>query len=116
MSNDILEKILTDILQAYMNYDDSVIEKLLVEPNLVIKERIAKIDDLEVIIYTNDHNPPHFHVKTNDKSINAKFLIETGAYMNGEIDTKKLKRIKAYYSSPKTKIIMEIIWNKRISK
>jgi len=113
MPNDILEKALTDILQIYMTYEESVIEELLIEPNLVKKERVDKIKDLEVIIYSNDHNPPHFHVKTKGKKIDAKFLIETGEYISGEIDSKNLKRIKAYYNSPKTKTVMQIIWNKR---
>jgi hypothetical protein len=116
MPDNILEKVLTDILQTYMNYDDSVIEELLIEPNLVKKERVGKIDGLEVIIYTNDHNPPHFHVKSRGKNIDAKFLIETGEYISGEIDSKNLKRIQAYYNSPKTKIVMQIIWSKRVQK
>lgn len=116
MPKDVLEKILTNILHVYMSYDDSVIEELLVDPNLIIKERVAKIGNVEVIIYTNDHNPPHFHVKTNDNNINAKFLIETGEYISGEINSKNLKRIRAYYNSPKTKSIMEIVWNKKVLK
>ncbi|MGM9478029.1 DUF4160 domain-containing protein [Pedobacter sp. GSP4] len=30
------------------------------------------------MIYSNDHLPPHFHVKSNDLKIDAKFLITTG--------------------------------------
>jgi hypothetical protein len=101
------------VLQIYFNYDESVIEELLIQPDLVKKERVKKIDDLEIIIYTNDHNPPHFHVKTTQKNVDAKFLIETGEYISGEIDLKNLKRIKAFYLSPKTKILLELIWNKR---
>jgi len=85
----------------------------LLEPNVVQKEGVAKIDDLEIIIYTNDHNPSHFHVKTRERNIDAKFSIETGEYLSGEVDSKNLKRIKAFYLSPKTKILLEIIWNKR---
>ena len=113
MAKDIILKALTDVLQIYFNYDDAVIDELLLEPNLVKKERVAKIDDLEIIIYTNDHNPPHFHVKTKEKNIDAKFSIETGEYLSGEIDSKNLKRIKAFYLSPKTKVLLDIIWNKR---
>jgi hypothetical protein len=116
MPKDILEKILTDILQVYMNYEEAVIEELLIEPNLAKKERVDKIDGLEVIIHSSDHNPPHFHVKTKDKKIDAKFLIETGEYVSGEIDSKNLRRIQAYYNSPKTKTVMQIIWNKRLQK
>ncbi|MEJ7738113.1 MAG: DUF4160 domain-containing protein [Chitinophagaceae bacterium] len=113
MSQNILEKILTDVLHIYMSYEDSVIEELLVEPTLVKKEQVKKIDHLEVVIHSNDHNPPHFHVRSNDFKIDAKFSIETGEYLSGEIGSKDLKRIKAYYKSPKTKIVMEKIWNKR---
>jgi Domain of unknown function (DUF4160) len=113
MAQEILERALTHLMEIYLNYDDEFIEILLEDPNRVIKERIKKIDDLEVIIYTNDHNPPHFHIKTKDRNIDAKFLIETGDYMSGEIDSKKLKVIKAFYNSPKTKSILEIIWNKK---
>jgi hypothetical protein len=114
MSDTILERALTDLLNVYMNYDDATIERLLINPNTVEKERITKLDNLEVLIYSNDHNPPHFHVKAKSKNIDAKFLIETGEYMSGEIDSKSLKKIKAYYLSPKTKIIMQLIWNKRL--
>jgi len=116
MQENILNKALTDLLSIYMNYDDAVIEELLIQPGLAKKERVDKVDGLEVVIYSNDHNPPHFHVKTKDKTIDAKFLIETGEYISGEIDSKHLKRIQAFYNSPKTKIIMKLIWSKRSQK
>lgn len=92
MAKDIIIKALTDVLQIYFNYDEAIIDELLLEPNLVKKERVAKIDDLEIIIYTNDHNPPHFHVKTKEKSIDAKFSIEKGEYLSGEIDFKESEK------------------------
>ena len=101
------------LIEIYLNYDDEIIDRLLLEPNRIEKERVKKIDDLEVIIYTNDHNPPHFHVRTRERNIDAKFSIETGEYLNGEIDSKNLKKIKAFYQSPKTKSVLEIKWNKR---
>ena len=111
---DILEKILTENLQVYMTYDEEIIDELLLEPNLARKERVDKIEGLEIIIYSRDHHPPHFHVKTKDKTIDAKFLIETGEYVSGQIDSKNLKRIKAFYLSPKTKIVLQKVWQKRI--
>ena len=112
--NNILENIFIDLLKTYLNYEDSVIETLLVSPDLAIKERINKINDLEVLIYSNDHNPPHFHVKSKDLKVDAKFLIDNGQFISGEISSKDLKKIQAFYKSPKTKIIMEAIWNKRL--
>ena len=110
----IYQKILAEVLQTYMNLSDAEIERLLQDPALVIKERIKKIGDLEVLIYSNDHNPPHFHVKTRDRNIDAKFSILTGEYMSGEIDAKSLKKIKAFYHSPKTQLILTNVWNKRL--
>jgi hypothetical protein len=113
MVNNILEKILEDLLQSYMLLSESEIDILLQQPNRNLKERIATINDLKVIIYSNDHNPPHFHVVSKDYSINAKFLIENCELISGDIKSKDLKKIKAFYLSPKTKIVMEKIWNKK---
>lgn len=113
MVSPIFEKILADVFQVYLSYDNSTIEKLIANPNLVQKERIGKINDLEIHIYTNDHNPPHFHVKTRKKNIDAKFSIETGEFLSGTISTKNIKRVMAFYNSPKTKLVLERVWNKR---
>lgn len=40
-------------------------------------------------------------------------MIENGELINGEIKSKDLKRIKAFYSNPKTKLVMKKIWNKK---
>jgi len=111
--DNILEKILEDILLEYMELDESTIEYLVGNPTIKQKERVTTIKNLKIIIYSNDHNPPHFHVLSNDYNVNAKFLIENGEYLSGEISNKDLKRIKAFYLSPKTKIIMEKIWSKK---
>ena len=115
MINNILEKILEDILLEYMDLDESTIDSLIQQPTIKQKERIGTIKNLKIIIYSNDHNPPHFHVLSNDYNVNAKFLIENGEFLSGEISAKDLKRIKAFYLSPKTKIIMEKVWNKKNS-
>ena len=53
-------------------------------------------------------------MKSNDLKIDAKFLIENGEFLSGKINSKNLKKIKAFYRIPKTKIILEKIWNKRL--
>lgn len=35
-------------------------------PVYFIKERVATVRNMKLIIYSNDHNPPHFHVKSKD--------------------------------------------------
>jgi hypothetical protein len=81
--------------------------------NTATKERVATIDDLQVIIYSNDHNPPHFYVKTKNLEIDAKFTIEHCELIGGEIGSKDLRKIEAFYLSPKGKIVLDLIWNKR---
>ncbi|MBE3123024.1 MAG: DUF4160 domain-containing protein [Thermoplasmata archaeon] len=110
-----MERILADLLAYYLGLDDISLEKHLKEVNLATKERVQKIDNLEVRIYSNDHTPPHFHVKSKDMKIDAKFSIEKCELLSGEISSKNLKKINAFYQSPKGKLVLETIWKKRIS-
>lgn len=113
MSDKIFYRIFEDLLVSFFCISENEIEKILKNSNNVPKERIKTINDMKVIIYSNDHNPPHFHVKSNDLRINAKFLIENGELLSGEVSSKDLKRIKAFYSSPKTQILLNKIWQKK---
>lgn len=108
-----MEKTLTDLLKYYLSLDDISLEKHLKEVNTTNKERVKTLDDLQVIIYSNDHDPPHFHVKTKDLTIDAKFKIENCELLSGSISAKDLRKIKDFYSSPKGKIVLTTIWNKR---
>jgi hypothetical protein len=105
----IFEKILTPILEYYMSAPIDDLQKRLIVP----KERIATIRNMHIIIYSNDHNPPHFHVKSKDKSINAKFTIDGCRFISGTISSKEVKRIKLFHSDIKTQIIMKKIWSKK---
>ncbi len=116
MSSEIMERVLTDLLEYYLGIDDYSLNLHLREVNTATKERVATINDLQVIIYSNDHNPPHFHVKTKSLEIDAKFKIENCELISGEISSKYLKRIGAFYLSPKGKMVLELIWNKRNQK
>ena len=113
MSSEIMEKVLADLLKYYLGLDDRSLELHLKDANSATKERVATIEDLQVIIYSNDHNPPHFHVKTKNLNIDAKFKIEDCELISGEIASKDLKKIKAFYLSSKGKMVLELIWNKR---
>ncbi len=113
MVNNIFESILENLLINYMELSESEIDFLIEQPVFNSKDKITTINNLKVLIHSRDHNPPHFHVISNDYDINAKFLIENGNYISGKIKSKDLKRIKAFYLSPKTKIIMKKIWSKK---
>lgn len=106
------EKILADILVEYFEFDEEAFDFFLENGFVTEKERISRIKNMEVRIYPNDHNPPHFHVISADYKVNAKFLIETGEYLSGQISTKNLNRINVFWKDPKTKIVMEKVWKK----
>jgi hypothetical protein len=113
MKPNIMEKIVIDLLSYYLGLEDVSLEKHLKEVNTATKERVTTFDDLQVIIHSDDHEPLHFHVKTKDLNIDAKFKIEDCELLSGSISAKDLKKIKAFYLSPKGKIVLTTIWNKR---
>lgn len=96
-----------------MGLDDEGLKTHLKFANTATKERVETIEDLQIIIYSNDHNPPHFHVKTKNGNIDTKFKIEDCELISGDISAKDLKKIRAFYLSPKGKIVLAAIWNKR---
>lgn len=103
------EKILTPILERFMSIVD--IDNYI--DNTIIKERVETIGRMQIIIYSNDHDPPHFHVKSRDNEIDAKFTIKDCTYLEGTIGSKDLKRIQAFHRDMKTQTIMTMIWNKK---
>jgi len=107
--NEVYGKIFSDLLNKYWQYSDDIIDTMLKIPGYEVKQLIEKVDDLIVVIYTNDHNPPHFHVVNKDKTINAKFKIENGDLISGKLTSKQLKKIKAFYQSPSINIYVKLI-------
>lgn len=103
------EKILQPILELYFD----VASTANLEKGIKIKERIGTIRNMTIIIYSADHNPPHFHVISKDKEVDAKFKIESCDFISGTIGSKDLKRIKAWYNDIKVQIVMKMIWDKR---
>lgn len=103
----------SDLINQYWYYSDGAIEIISQIKGYEVKEQVGKINDLKIEIFTNDHIPPHFHIISKDKSVNAKFTIENCEHISGDLTSKQMKKVKAFYNSPKTSIIMGKIWNKR---
>lgn len=55
-----------------------------------------KICDLRIEIYTNDHNPPHFHVNSKNHEVYCKLLIKDCSIIEGVLSSKNLKKIKKW--------------------
>lgn len=65
-----------------------------------IKRYIASVGDLVIEVYPNDHYPPHFHVVSKQRKINARFNLETLEYINtkiGTISSKDIKKIQNFF-------------------
>lgn len=67
-----------------------------------IKRFIASVGDLKIEVYPNDHYPPHFHIVSKQRKINARFNIETLDYINskiGKISSKDIKKIQNFFKT-----------------
>ena len=109
----ILEKALAKEIGYFISMSDIDLEKHVT--NSRIKQRVAKLGEYEVHIYSRDHNPPHFHVISKDRSLNARFRIEDGSLMSqhGDLRSGVLKRINTWYCDIKTQTILKTVWGKR---
>lgn len=70
------------------------------------RRKVCEIGSLSIVIYPNDHLPPHFHVCGD--GINASFEIEDGTYMIGEISENHKRKVEKWYKA--TKIELMNIW------
>jgi hypothetical protein len=77
-----------------------------------VKELVCKIKNMKIEIYPKEHVPPHFHVKSKDRSINAYFSIDDCMFIKGRISNNNLKRIEAFFDDPKTKALLIKFWDK----
>jgi len=79
-----------------------------------IKQLLGRINSLKIEMYFNDHDPPHFHVKTNCGSIDATFKLEDCSLINGQIGSKDIKRVEYFYGQNKTQLWD--FWNEKVIK
>ncbi|MBY0285117.1 MAG: DUF4160 domain-containing protein [Sphingomonas sp.] len=52
------------------------------------------IDGIRIEIYTDDHPPPHFHVKAG--GMRAKFDISTGELLQGSLDKRSMRKVRQW--------------------
>lgn len=72
-----------------------------------IKQLVAKVKSLKIEIYSNEHTPPHFHVKS--PNVDASFDIQDCNKLEGTISNKDYKVIKFWHASAKEILINA--WN-----
>ncbi len=55
---------------------------------------LAIIDGISILMFTNDHPPPHFHVRFAGRR--AKFDIATGDMIKGTLDKRTVKKVRLW--------------------
>ncbi len=66
----------------------------------LIKRRITSVGGLEIYVYPQDHDPPHFHVVSKQRKIDARFHLETLEVISmkrGEIRQKETRQIQDFF-------------------
>lgn len=69
---------------------------------LKIKRFIASIGDLEIHVYPKDHDPPHFHIISVQRGIDARYSIDTLELINhkeGQILSKDDRKIRNFFET-----------------
>lgn len=55
---------------------------------------LSRFFGIIITMYSDDHNPPHFHARQNDE--NVQISIESGEVIAGIISSKSLRLIQAW--------------------
>jgi hypothetical protein len=66
----------------------------------LIKRRIASVGDLEIQVYPQDHEPPHFHVTSKQRGIDARFSLETLELLStkhGAVQPRDVRKIREFF-------------------
>ena len=69
---------------------------------------ISRFQGLSIHFYSNDHNPPHFHVKYNE--FDAQICIESFRILHGELPPKAMGLIMEWAALHKSELLEN--WNK----
>jgi hypothetical protein len=56
--------------------------------------RIDIIDGIRIVMYWDDHDPPHFHAWKGDTD--AMFEIATGRLMQGRLDRRTVRKVQQW--------------------
>lgn len=71
------------------------------------RQLVARVRGLRIHIYSNEHPPPHFHVKS--ASVDASFRIDNCEFIHGDVSSSDLKTIRYWYKLSRERLIE--IWN-----
>lgn len=70
---------------------------------LEIKQLVERINGLKIEVYSDEHPPPHFHVKAPE--IDASFSIEDCSLLKGKISSVAEQKVRYWHHYSKPKLI-----------
>lgn len=94
-------------LEAILHNPCNVYEQDGEEFLIEIRQLVARVNGLKIEVYSNEHPPPHFHVKS--PNVNASFSIESCELLEGNAENKDIKKIKFWHKQAKPILISA--WN-----
>jgi len=90
------EQNLADLIETHLNSTQEL-------PNgeiYNIKKWVCNVGDLSVQVYPKDHWPPHFHVISKQRGMDARFALDTLDLISikrGKISPKDVKKIRHFF-------------------
>lgn len=75
---------------------------------LYIKGMVSSVKGMKIEIFSKEHPPPHFHVKSS--KVDASFTIDDCKLLNGTINGGDLKKIVFWHSQGAKKLLIDY-WN-----
>ena len=94
-------------LEALLHNPCSILERNGEQLLLESKQLVERLNGLKIEIYSNEHPPPHFHVKSPE--VNATFAIEDCRQLTGHAPSSALQKIVYWHQFSKQKLIEA--WN-----
>jgi hypothetical protein len=73
---------------------------------------LAIIDGISILMWPNDHNPPHFHVRFAGRT--GKFDIATGQMIKGTLNRRTIKKVQSWTIANQAMLLQA--WNDLRSK
>jgi hypothetical protein len=73
----------------------------------LVKRRIVSVGGLDVYVYPQDHEPPHFHVVSKQRKIDARFHLQTVKLLSmkhGTIRQKEVKQVQDFFEKHPDKL------------
>ncbi len=74
---------------------------------MFIRQRVDTVKGLRIVIFPDEHPPPHFHVQGN--GINASFSIVDCTLLKGTADRQVLALVQWWYQRGRPKLVTT--WN-----